>query len=63
MYALWLMLLEMFVKSKLNQSWIVPSKVSQTARPIEEKRGFIFEPLAENALMWLEIKSEPGEWM
>ena len=25
--------------------------------------GFIFEPCAENALMWMEIKSELGEWM
>ena len=64
-YALGVMLLEMFVKSKLNQSQIVPSQVGQTTRPIEEKKagGFIFEPLAENALMWMEIKSELGEWM
>lgn len=37
-YALGVMLLEMFVKSKLNQSQIVPSQVSQTTRPIEEKK-------------------------
>lgn len=29
----------------------------------EKRGGFIFEPLAENALMWMEIKSELGEWM
>lgn len=64
-YALGVMLLEMFVKSKLNQSQIVPSQVSQTTRPIEEKEegDSYFKPRAENAFKQMKIKSELGEWM